>query len=405
MRSFDSKECVETTLFALYNHAVIRHIFHVDLDAFFVSVEQIHDPSLRGRPVIVGGHPGSRGVVSAASYEARQYGVHSAMPLVQAQRLCPQAVFVPVHYGRYVDASRQFMALLETISPVLEPLGLDEAFLEVTSIVADSGETRSLAAMLKRRVTEELGLCCSVGVASCKTVAKVASDFDKPDGLVVVPVGEEAAFLAPLHVRTLPGVGKKTEECLGELGVQTIGQLAALPDNIVRRKLGRFGVVLLQHARGIDISRVEPRGEPRSMSRETTFQVDTRDLTTLHSALRTMSEELEHEFRTHRKRAGTVTLKLRFEDFQTITRQMTLKSHSCHASGFFHAAKDLLQDLIGSDERRIRLIGVRASRLTGPEHQLDMFASDAARLQHLERAITEIHDRYGPDAIRPLRRT
>lgn len=397
--------CVEATLFALYNHAVSRQIFHVDLDAFFVSVEQLHDPSLRGRPVIVGGQPESRGVVSAASYEARRYGVHSAMPLSQARRLCPQAVFVPVHYGRYVDASRQFMALLETVSPVLEPLGLDEAFLEVTSIVADDGESRSLAALLKKRVAEELGLCCSVGVAACKVVAKVASDFDKPDGLAVVPAGEEAAFLAPLHVLKLPGVGKKTAECLADLGVQTIGQLAALPDSTVRQRFGRYGDVLLQHARGIDISRVEPRGEPRSMSRETTFQVDTRDLTTLHSALRAMSDELEQELRTHKRRAGTVTLKLRFQDFQTVTRQTTLKSHSSDASEFFHAARDLLQSLIDSDERLIRLIGVRASRLSGPEHQLDMFATDAAKLQKLERAITEIHNRYGPDAIRPLRRT
>ncbi len=382
---------------------MIHYIFHVDLDAFFVSVEQLHNPSLRGRPIIVGGHPGTRGVVSAASYEARRFGVHSAMPLVQAQRLCPQALFVPVHYSRYVEASRQFMALLETLSPLIEPLGLDEAFLDVTNVIANTEEARSLAVTLKRRVRDELGLSCSVGVASCKIVAKVASDHDKPDGLVVVPSGEESSFLGQFDVRKLPGVGKRTAECLSELGVRTIGQLAILPDGALHRNLGRYGDVLLLHARGIDNSRVEPRGEPKSVSRETTFQVDSRELTVLHSALRVMSEELAQDLRARRRRAGTVTLKLRYEDFQTITRQTTLKRHSGDATEFFHAASDLLRKLIMSDGRRIRLIGIRASRLCGPEHQLNMFSRDATKLQNLEQTISQLHDRYGPDSIRTLR--
>ncbi len=324
------------------------------------------------------------------------------MPLIQAQRLCPQAVFLPVHYSRYAQASKQFMMLLETLSARLEPLGLDEAFLDVSSVVTGTGEAAALAQALKRRVSDELGLCCSVGVATCKTVAKVASDFDKPDGLTVVPPGEEASFLAPLEIRKLPGAGRKTAECLGDLGVHTIGQLASLREGVVRNKLGRYGDLLLQHARGIDTSEVEPRGEPRSVSRETTFQIDSRDITTLYSVLRAMSEEVAQDLRTHRKRAGTVTLKLRYQDFQTVTRQTTLKKHSADANEFFLATRDLLQRLLSVDERLVRLIGIRTSRLCGPEHQLGMFSSDAARLQNLERVITEIHDRYGPDSIRPL---
>ena len=387
----------------LYNASVARCIFHVDLDAFFVSVEQLHEPSLRGKAVIVGGHPDSRGVVSAASYEARRYGVHSAMPLSQAKRLCPQAVFVPVHFPRYIDASRRFMALLQTMAPLTESLGLDEAFLDVSQVIEDFDAARAHAIELKRRVREELGLVASVGVAPCKIVAKVASDFQKPDGLVLVRPGEEARFLAPLDVQKLPGVGKKTEESLVEIGVSTIGQLAGLPDEVLRGKFGRYGDLLLRHAKGIDNSHVEPRGEPRSMSRETTFQADTRDIAHLHATLRSMCDEVAQDLRHHRKRTRTVTLKLRYEDFQTVTRQSSLKTETIEAGAMFDAAAAMLQVLMASERRRIRLIGVRASSLSGPERQLDMFSQDTAKMQNLERAIAQVHSRFGPDSIRTLR--
>lgn len=380
-----------------------RCIFHVDLDAFFVSVEQLHDPALRNRPVIVGGHPDSRGVVSAASYEARRYGVHSAMPLAQAKRLCPQAVFVQVHFARYVDASRRFMALLGTMASVVEPLGLDEAYLDVTGLVEDLDSARAHALGLKRRVREELGLVASVGVASCKTVAKVASDFDKPDGLVLVRPGDEASFLAPLDVEKLPGVGKKTAESLVEIGVQTIGQLAALPTEVMQHKFGRYGEVLLRHARGIDDSPVEPRGEPKSFSRETTFPNDTSDMALLHGTLRSMCDEVAQDLRSHRKRAKTVTLKLRYEDFRTVTRQVTLATETIDAGEVFDAATGLLHALMSSERRRIRLIGVKASGLSGPERQLDMFSQDTIKMQNLEKAIAQVHSRFGPDALTTLR--
>ncbi len=385
---------------ANYNPAVTLCIFHADLDAFFVSVEQLHDPSLKGKPVIVGGDPGTRGVVSAASYEARSYGVHSAMPLVQARRLCPRAIFVPVHFERYVKASRQFMALLETMAMVVEPLGLDEAFLDVSELVPDFDAARAHAASLKHRVHDELGLTASVGIATCKVVAKVASEYDKPDGLVLVRPGEEAAFLSELAVGKLPGVGSKTGETLRELGVSTIGQLAVLPRDVGRRRLGRYGEQLRRYAQGFDNSRVEPRGEPRTMSRETTFQTDTRDISFLQGTLRSMCEHLSRDLRSHKKQATTVTLKLRYEDFQTVTRQSTLKEGSNAGSVLYGEATRLLEQLLTDDDRRVRLIGVRASRLSGPQRQLDMFAPDNTMVQNLERAIARIRSRFGEDAIR-----
>ena len=377
-----------------------RCIFHVDLDAFFVSVEQLHDPSLKGKPVIVGGHPGTRGVVAAASYEARNHGIHSAMPLAQAQRLCPRAIFVPTHFPRYVEASRHFMELLDSMAPVIEPLSLDEAFLDVTDIAPDIDTSRVYAERLKRRVRDELGLIASVGIATCKIIAKVASDHEKPDGLVLVAPGEEASFLAKLPVNKLPGVGPKTGQTLLEMGVETIGQLASLSSDVAHQRLGRYGDMLRQHAQGIDNSKVEPRGEPKSMSRETTFQVDTRDLSHLHKTLLSMSEHIAHDLHAHRKRAATVTLKLRYEDFQTITHQSTLREQSEAAGTLFNASVALLEQLLTANGKRIRFIGIRASHLSGPECQLDMFSPEAQRTQNLEKAIARINSRFGEGAIR-----
>lgn len=379
-----------------------RCIFHVDLDAFFVSVEQLHDPSLRGKPVIVGGHPDSRGVVSAASYEARRFGVHSAMPLSQAKRLCPQALFIPVNFPRYIEASRRFMLLLGRKASTLEPLGLDEAYLDMSESVHDFDGAHAQAVDLKQRVRGELGLIASVGVATCKTVAKVASDFDKPDGLVLVRPGDEAAFLAPLDAIRLPGVGKKTAESLLQIGVQTIGQLAALPAEVLQRKFGSYGETLLRRAQGIDESPVEPRGEPKSMSRETTFSRDTRDASLLDSTLQSMCVELSHDLRRQRKRARTVTLKLRYEDFHTVTRQVSLPADTADSADLFAAAEAMLHGMLPGERRLIRLIGVRATRLSGPERQLDMFAPDSVRLRNLEHAVAELQSRFGVDSIQTL---
>ena len=377
-----------------------RCIFHVDLDAFFVSVEQLYDPSLRGKPVIVGGERGSRGVVSTASYEARRFGVHSAMPLATAQRLCPSAIFVPVHFERYSQASCRFMELLVSVSRLIEPLGLDEAFLDVSDVTEDFAEAGQLAHGLKQRIRDELQLTASVGVASCKTVAKIASDHDKPDGLVVVRPGEEASFLAPLDIRVLPGVGPKTAGQLHDIGIETLGQLATVHDDLLQRKLGRYGPVLKRHAQGIDMSRVEPRGGPRSMSRETTFGTDTRDLPFLEEVVHAMCRHLSNDLHAHHRQASTVTLKLRYEDFETVTRQRSLRIESSEADELHRVAARLLRQLLQNDTRRVRLIGVRVSRLSGPDRQLDMFSPETERIQALNKAIAHIRERYGDDAIK-----
>ena len=389
---------------AHYNPLVHRCIFHVDLDAFFVSVEQLYEPALRGKPVIVGGERGSRGVVSAASYEARRFGVHSAMPLVTAQRLCPSAIFVPVHFERYSRASRQFMDLLSSVSSITEPVGIDEAFVDVSDVTEDFDDAEDLARRLKQRVRDELELVASVGAAPCKIVAKVASDHDKPDGLVVVRPGEEAAFLAPLDIRVMPGVGPRTATDLHDIGIETLGQLANARDSFLNSKLGRYGAVLKRHAQGIDTSRVEPRGEPKSMSRETTFSSDTRDLAFLEETLHSMCRQLSNDLRSHQKQASTVTLKLRYEDFTTLTRQRSLRIETSEADELHGAAMHLLRQLLAREDRRVRLIGVRASRLSGPDSQLDMFAPETVRIQALDKAIMHIRQRYGEGAIRPGRR-
>ena len=244
---------------------------HIDLDAFFVSVEQVLNPELKGKPVVVGGKPDRRGVVATASYEARAFGLHSGMPLATASRLCPQAIFIEGSFPRYRDASKRFMAILADFSPYLEPMGLDEAYLDATGFESIHGSIRQMAAAIKKRIKDELGLCASVGIASCKVVAKVASDLSKPDGLLEVPAGEERSFLAPLPVGQLPGIGKKSERVLKGLGVNTIGQLAALPSGILKSHFGAAGVIIHNHANGIDDSKVEPPGEAKSISRETTF--------------------------------------------------------------------------------------------------------------------------------------
>ncbi len=255
---------------------MIRGFFHVDLDAFFVSVEQALNPSLRGKPVIVGGQPDRRGVVASASYEARAFGIHSAMPLTRAYRLCPQAIFLQGNFSRYREASDQFMAILADFSPCIEPGGLDEAYLDITGCDI-FGSPHQIALSMKGRIKNELCLVASIGIASSKVVAKIASDLSKPDGLIEVPPGQEKEFLAPLPIKKLPGVGPKTEQALKTYGITSIGQLAKLTPESAKRILGDSGMYLYRHANGIDNRKIEPSGEAKSISRETTLAQDTLD--------------------------------------------------------------------------------------------------------------------------------
>jgi DNA polymerase-4 len=375
-----------------------RQIMHIDLDAFFVSVEQVLHPELKGKPVVVGGKPERRGVVAAASYEARAFGLHAGMPLITASRLCPQAVFIEGGFSKYRDASRRFMAILADFSPYLEPMGLDEAYLDVTGFESIHGSIRHMAAAIKKRIRDELGICASVGIASGKVVAKVASDLSKPDGLLEVPLGKERSFLAPLAVAQLPGIGKKSESVLKSLGINTIGQLAALPLDILKSHFGIAGMTIHNHANGIDDRKVEPPGEARSISRETTFGKDTRDSSLLLATLRYLSEKVGSELRRHGKRARCLNIKLRYADFTTITRQKTLSKASDSDQIIFDAGCQLIKKELSTGKQAVRLIGIGVASLMRGQ-QLGMLEASDMRLEKLNLAIDRIRKKYGFTAI------
>ena len=372
---------------------------HIDLDAFFVSVEQVLNPELKGKPVVVGGKPDRRGVVAAASYEARAFGLHSGMPLATASRLCPQTIFIEGSFPRYRDASKRFMAILADFSPYLEPMGLDEAYLDATGFESIHGSIRQMAVAIKKRIKDELGLCASVGIAGCKVVAKVASDLSKPDGLLEVPAGEERSFLAPLPVVQLPGVGKKSERVLRGLGINTIGQLAALPVGIVKGHFGIAGVIIHNHANGIDERKVEPPGEAKSISREATFGRDTSDGSLLSATLRYLSEKVGSALRRQGKQAGCITLKLRYADFTTITRQQTLSQASDSDQIIFDIGCKLLKKELSAGKQAVRLIGIGVASLGESGRQLDMLDASDIRLKKLDMAIDRIRQKYGFTAI------
>ena len=350
-------------------------ILHVDLDAFFAAVEQRDRPELRGRPVIVGGaDPTARGVVSAASYEARRFGVHSAMPLRTALALCPDGVFLPVDGRRYQAASRAVMTMLRRFTPLVEPISIDEAFLDVTASRALFGDGPTIAATIRTTIRGEVGLTASVGVATNKLVAKVASDLRKPDGLVVVPPGEEAAFLAPLAIARLWGVGQKTADTLRAFGVATIGDLAALPEGVVTGRLGKHGASLVARARGIDPDPVGGGVAAKSIGHEHTFDVDTSDLDVIERTLLAMADGVASRLRSAGLRAGTITVKVRDSTFRTITRQRTLPVPTDLTDPIWRTALELARPEIRGI--RVRLLGVTASNMGG-RGQLTLF-DDAA---------------------------
>jgi DNA polymerase-4 len=377
-----------------------RCIFHIDLDAFFVSVEQVVNPELKGKPVIVGGDPERRGVVASASYEARPFGIHAGMPSSTARRLCPQAIFIGSHFSLYRDASAKFMKILGDFSPHIEPLGLDEAYLDVTGCEEPYGSPRQLVLAIKERINKELKITASVGIATCKVVAKIASDLCKPDGLLEIAPGEEQAFLNPLPVAKLPGVGKKTEQALKEMGITTIGALAKLPLDTINRRFGTTGTVLHSYASGLDDREVETPGEAKSISQELTFTHDTFDRNFLEANLHNLCQEVCQDLRTQNKRAKCVTIKLRYADFKTITRQVTLQEASDVTRVVFATAQQLLSKALAQREKPVRLIGIRISSLVGEGKQLSIFDSGTARPEHLDKAIDKIRSKYGSTAIK-----
>ena len=376
-----------------------RRIMHIDLDAFFVAVEQAQNPKLKGKPVVVGGRPDRRGVVASASYEARRFGLHAGMPLATAYRLCPQAIFIEGSFAKYRDASQKFMAVLADFSPFLEPLGIDEAYLDVTGFESLHGSIARMAQAIKQRIRDELGLCASVGIARSKVVAKIASELSKPDGLLEVAPGKEASFLAPLPIGRLPGIGKKSERTFKGLGVDTIAKLSATPLSVLKSHFGASGELLHRFSTGVDDRKVAPPGAAKSISRETTFGQDTRERSLLQATLRYLSERVGSELRQQAKQARRITLKLRYADFTTITRSHTLTQTSDTDNTIFNTGLKLLNQALAQQKAPIRLVGIGVAKLTEAGQQADMLDSNVGRRENLNRTIDRIRKKYGFSAI------
>lgn len=387
-----------------------RRIIHVDLDAFFCSVEELLDPSIRGKPIVVGADPLGRGVVAAASYAARTYSVHSAMPIGHAARLCPHAVFLRPRHAVYAEHSRRVMALLGEYTPLIEQISIDEAFLDVTGSEGLFGSVEDIGHAIQRRVQDELGLPCTVGIAANKLVAKIASESGKPRGFVVVPPGKEASFLAPLDVGKLWGVGPRTGERLRAQGIGAIGDLARVPIAKLRARFGRMGEYLHQRANGADDSPVEPDRRRKSISQEHTFSRDTADPASVVARLMDLCEPVARILRREGLRGRTITLKLRYADFTTVTRSHTIAQPAELADIIYLTGKQLLEG-VWRGERMVRLIGIGVSNLVAADKvQLGLFDSGNLKKETLARTVDSLRQRFGENIVRrggttPLRST
>ncbi|HEV2006891.1 MAG TPA: DNA polymerase IV [Candidatus Limnocylindrales bacterium] len=374
-----------------------RTILHVDLDAFFAAVEQRDHPELRGKPVVVGmGGSNDRGVVSAASYEARRFGIHSAMPIVTAKRLCPDAIFVPVDGAKYQRVSREVMAILRRFTPLVEPISIDEAFLDVTGSRALFGDGEAIGRAIRKAIYDELDLTASVGVATTKLVAKIGSDLRKPDALVVVPPGEEAAFLAPLPISRLWGVGPSTAAALRDFRVTTIGDLAALDRLALVRRFGKHGASLVDRAMGRDPDPVADPDAAKSIGHEHTFDEDTSDPEVVERTLLAMAEGVSGRLRHAGLKASTVAVKVRDSAFETLTRQRTLLEPTDMTEPIWRAALDLARPQMRG--KRIRLVGITASNF-GARQQLGLFEADDVRQRRVVEAADELRERFGTRAV------
>jgi DNA polymerase-4 len=388
-----------------------RAIIHLDLDAFFCAVEEQRDPNLRGKAFAVGGRPEGRGVVASASYMARKFGVHSAMPMAQAVRRCPDLLVVPPNFAAYRAASQQVMERLHALTPLVEQISIDEAFLDVTAL-GEPGDT--LAAQLQATIRDELALSCSLGVAANKLVAKVATDVGKslarsgkmPQAICVVPPGDEATFLAPLPATALWGVGPKTAEKLAELGIHTIGDIAAWPAADLARRFGQHGDDLARRARGSDDRPIVTERAAKSISQETTFARDVTDRAVLERTLREQAAEIAQKLRREDLMGTTVKLKIRWPDFTTPTRQLTLPQPTNEVDVITEAALRLFAQ-IWMGEQAARLIGVGVSGLGAPPRQLSLWdvpitptPEEQARQQRVQTALAAIQARFGVGAVR-----
>ena len=386
-------------------NALPRTIFHVDMDAFFVSVEELFDPSLKGKAVVVGGQRDERGVVSAASYEARKFGVHSAMPLRTAAKLCPHAIFVDGHPDRYRECSTKVYEVLGTFSPVVEMASIDEAYLDMTGTERLHGPPLKAAHLLHARMKADTQLNCSIGIGTSRLIAKVGSAKAKPNGVLWVVPGQEAKFLAPLDVRDIPGVGKVMEQNLHAMAIRQVGDLAALDEGVLEEHFGKWGLALAGKARGEDAggwfdTEVGAHADPKSISHEHTFNEDTADPVQLESTLMRLSEMVARRLREHALHARTIQLKLRYKDFTTITRAHSLPEPTQLDTEIFTQIRVLFRKNWKKGSA-VRLLGVHVSSFEeAPAGQLDLL--DGGRHQRWQQALAaadKLRDRFGEGSV------
>ena len=377
-------------------------IIHIDMDAFYASVEQLDRPELKGKCVIVGG-TARRGVVSAASYEARKFGVHSAMPVFQAQKKCPDGIFIPPRMSRYKEVSAKVMNILTCYSPLVEVVSIDEAYLDVSGCERIHGSPESIAAEIKKAVRQKLQLTCSVGVAPVRFLAKIASDMNKPDGLTVIQPDDVKGFIDRLPIHKVPGVGKLSRQNLNRIGIYTLGDVNRYPQEMLSSRFGRFGRRLMHLAKGIDKTPVSPNSEHKSVSTERTMATDTLDLPRLKKILLEQSQTVGRELRKMNVSAKTITLKIKHDDFRQITRRVTISKPTQSSEIIYMKAASLLDQYHLS--QKVRLIGVGASALTHAANpvQMEMFVTQAGNRNNWEkvdRAIDGITQKYGKNAVK-----
>jgi DNA polymerase-4 len=400
---------IPDSYFGIYSCGVMdkkiqsKHIIHLDMDAFYPSVEILDDPSLKGKPVIVGGSK-ERGVVSSASYEARKFGIHSAQPIAKAKRLCPQGIFLPVRMSRYQEVSKQAFEIFHRFTPLVEPLSIDEAFLDVTGSIRLFGRPEIIAKKIKQTIFTETGLTISAGVAPSKFVAKIASDMDKPDGLTIVHPHGVAAFLDPLPINKMWGVGKVTQQILSRLNIHTFKDLRQTPSEVLEKKFGKQGAKIHQLSMGIDDRAVIPEHDVKSIGHEETFLQDIVSLDIAQKELLALGNKVARRMRHKGLKGKTITLKIKYFDFVQITRSATLPESTDDGSQIYSVACRLLKKTLAT-KKPIRLLGVSLSQLSflGSETQLSLFNQDRSyqKRRRMNIALDSLYEKYGDKSVVP----
>lgn len=375
-----------------------RQIIHVDMDAFYASVEQLDFPEYRGKPVIVGADPKGgkgRGVVSAASYEARKFGIHSAQPISQAYRCCPHGIFARGRMDRYAEISDRIMSIFHEFTPLVEPISLDEAFLDVTGTERLWGDSSSIGRAIKQKIRDRECLTASVGIGPNKLIAKIASEYGKPNGFVHIQPESVQKFLNPLPVGRLWGVGKKSQQLLKEMGIETIADVCRLSQATLRQRFGLMGEVLWRHAHGHDDSPVFPEREAKSVSNEHTFEIDTDDIQMIRHTIQALSERVGYRLRKQTLSGRTVTLKIRFEGFETFIRHITHTSSVCEGYEIFNSALLLLEEF-DLTAHKVRLLGIGVTQLfSGTSKQAELFQTTSEKEIRMTQALDALRDRFG----------